>query len=385
MREDASIGQAVGSVSGAGPAGRVAFTLDSLTPISEFPAFDVDRSSGQLVVAHSLDRENVSEYHLEIRALDTTSIGNPQSIAVSVKIAIEDANDNPPRWPQDPITVRVSERAAIGSTIYNLTAIDLDSGLNGDLRYGLVAEFPPRDSFAVDSLTGALTLAKPLDREERAEYTLILKASDRAPPGERLASTVTARIVVLDQNDNDPIFVAPESTKIAVTPDLLPGESARSTLRRRLRFRSVTLVAKIAGSTLVRVVAVDKDAGDNGRVSYVITSANEEARFSVGYESGIVSLERPMARSTELEITANDHGSPPRKSTLRLILSLASGQTNGPPRLLLANPVARISEDLQVGAPVLNVAGPIIADQGEQSPAKYAPILPFTPDRRPTR
>lgn len=119
---------------------------------------------------------------------------------------------------------------------------------------------------------------------------------------------------------------------------------------------------------LVRVVAVDKDAGDNGRVSYVITSANEEARFSVGYESGIVSLERPMVRSTELEITANDHGSPPRKSTLRLILTLASGQTNGPPRLLLANPVARISEDLQVGAPVLNVAGPIIADQGKRAP-----------------
>lgn len=361
MREDASIGQAVGSVSGAGPAGRVAFTLDSLTPISEFPAFDVDRSSGQLVVAHSLDRENVSEYHLEIRALDTTSIGNPQSIAVSVKIAIEDANDNPPRWPQDPITVRVSERAAIGSTIYNLTAIDLDSGLNGDLRYGLVAEFPSRDSFAVDSLTGALTLAKPLDREERAEYTLILRASDRAPPGERLASTVTARIIVLDRNDNDPVFVAPESTRVAVTPDLLPGEpSVASTIDPVTAYRG-----KIAGATLVRVVAVDKDAGDNGRVSYVITSANEEARFSVGYESGIVSLERPMARSTELEITANDHGSPPRKSTLRLILALASGQSNGPPRLLLANPVARISEDLQVGAPVLNVAGPIIADQGE--------------------
>nr|XP_012147456.1 PREDICTED: protein dachsous isoform X1 [Megachile rotundata]XP_012147457.1 PREDICTED: protein dachsous isoform X2 [Megachile rotundata] len=343
VREDASIGQAVGSVSGAGPAGRVAFTLDSLTPVSEFPAFDVDRSSGQLVVAHSLDRENVSEYHLEIRALDTTSIGNPQSIAVSVKIVIEDANDNPPRWPQDPITVRVSERAVIGSTIYNLTASDLDSGPNGDLRYGLVAEFPSRGSFAVDSLTGALTLARPLDREERAEYTLILKASDRAPPGEQLASTVTARIIVLDQNDNDPVFVAPESTKVAVTPDLLPG------------------------ATLVRVVAVDKDAGDNGRVSYVITSANEESRFSVGYESGIVSLERPMVRSTELEITANDHGTPPRKSTLKLTLTLASGQTNGPPRLLLANPVARVSEDLQVGAPVLNVAGPIIADQGNVS------------------
>lgn len=255
MREDASIGQAVGSVSGAGPAGRVAFTLDSLTPISEFPAFDVDRSSGQLVVAHSLDRENVSEYHLEIRALDTTSIGNPQSIAVSVKIAIEDANDNPPRWPQDPITVRVSERAAIGSTIYNLTAIDLDSGLNGDLRYGLVAEFPSRDSFAVDSLTGALTLAKPLDREERAEYTLILRASDRAPPGERLASTVTARIIVLDQNDNDPVFVAPESTKVAVTPDLLPGE----------RSSVASMIVPLIARSLLPSENCRCDVGESGR------------------------------------------------------------------------------------------------------------------------
>lgn len=224
MREDASIGHEVGSVSGAGSAGRMAFTLDSLTPISEFPAFDVDRSSGHLVVAHSLDRENVSEYHLEIRALDTTSIGNPQSIAVSVKIIIEDANDNAPRWPQDPITIRVSEKAAIGSTIYNLTASDLDSGLNGDLRYSLVDEFPSKGYFAVDSLTGAVTLAKQLDREERADYTLILKASDRAPPGEQLASTVTARIIVLDQNDNDPVFVAPDSNEITVPSNLLLGE-----------------------------------------------------------------------------------------------------------------------------------------------------------------
>lgn len=340
VREDATIGSAVGSVSGAGPAGRVAYNLNSLTPITDYPAFDVDRSSGQLVVAHSLDRENTSEYHLEIRALDTTSIGNPQSIAVSVKIIIEDANDNSPRWPQDPIIVRVSERTMIGLTIYNLTATDLDSSPNGDLRYGLVAEFPPSGSFAVDSLTGALTLAKPLDREERAEYTLIIEAVDRAPPGEQLSSTVTARIIVLDQNDNDPVFVAPETTRIPVTPDLLPG------------------------AVLTRVVAVDKDVDDNGRVSYVITSGNEEGRFSVGYDSGLVTLLKPMIRPLELEITANDHGSPPRKATIKLSLNLAFGQTSGPPRLLLSNPIARVSELLPIGSAVLNVAGPAIADQG---------------------
>ncbi|XP_018368826.1 PREDICTED: protein dachsous [Trachymyrmex cornetzi] len=339
VREDASIGHAVGSVSGAGPAGRVAFTLDSLTPVSEFPAFDVDRSSGQLVVAHSLDRENVSEYHLQIRALDTTSLGNPQSIAVSVKIIIEDANDNPPSWPQDPIIVLVSETTAIGSTIYNLTASDLDSGLNGELRYGLVAEFPAKGCFTVDSLTGALTLAKQLDREEIMQHTLILKASDRALPGEQLASTVTAKIIVLDENDNDPVFVAPEFTKINVPSNLLPGGS------------------------VVKVVAVDKDSGDNGRISYVITSDNKETRLIMGYESGIVTLVKPITEPMNVEITANDHGTPFRKATLNLSLNPVAAQASGPPRLLLPNPIVKISENLHVGSHVMNVAGPAIADQ----------------------
>lgn len=108
----------------------------------------------------------------------------------------------------------------------------------------------------------------------------------------------------------------------------------------------------------MRVVAVDKDSGDNGRVSYVITSGNEEARFSVGYDSGIVTLMKPIARPADLEITANDHGSPPRKAALKLSLTPATAQTSGPPRLLKPNPVVRISENLHVGASVLDVAGP---------------------------
>lgn len=127
---------------------------------------------------------------------------------------------------------------------------------------------------------------------------------------------------------------------------------------------AIVVPSTLSGASLVRVVAADKDSGDNGRVSYVITSGNEEARFTVGYESGIVSLAKPIAKSAELEITANDHGSPPRKATLKLSLIPVTAQANGPPRLLLPNPVASISEDLHVGAPVLNVAGPAIADQG---------------------
>lgn len=117
---------------------------------------------------------------------------------------------------------------------------------------------------------------------------------------------------------------------------------------------------------MVRVVAIDKDSGDNGRVSYVITSGNEEARFTVGYESGIVSLAKHVMRPTDLEITANDHGSPPRKAVLKLSLIPVTMQINGPPRLLLPNPIARISENSHIGTSILNVAGPAIADQGKK-------------------
>lgn len=110
---------------------------------------------------------------------------------------------------------------------------------------------------------------------------------------------------------------------------------------------------------------MDKDSGDNGRISYVITSGNEESRFTVGYESGIVSLAKPIMKPANLEITANDHGSPPRKAVLRLSLNTVAAQASGPPRLLLPNPIAKISENLHVGSHVVNVAGPAIADQGK--------------------
>lgn len=122
----------------------------------------------------------------------------------------------------------------------------------------------------------------------------------------------------------------------------------------------------------MRVVAVDKDAGDNGRVSYVISSGNEEGRFSVGYDSGLVSLVRPpLLRPSELEITANDHGVPPRKASLKLSLTTAAGQTSGPPRLLLPNPIARVSENLRVGADVASVAGAAVLDQGKLNITLY--------------
>lgn len=133
-------------------------------------------------------------------------------------------------------------------------------------------------------------------------------------------------------------------------------------------------VVFVTGANIVRVIAIDKDTDNNGRVSYVITSGNDDSRFSVGYDSGMITLVRPIVRDTVLQITANDHGSPPRRATMNLTLTLTVGQSSGPPRLLLPHPIVKVAEDLSIGGTVMNVGGPALNDQGESLARIY--IIP---------
>lgn len=118
------------------------------------------------------------------------------------------------------------------------------------------------------------------------------------------------------------------------------------------------------GTELVRVIAVDKDAGDNGRVAYTIHSDKEQGYFFIDGESGIVSLATPILRTTKVEVMAHDFGSPMRRTSLELTFMTAMDQTVEAMRLLLSNPVVKISEKLRIGSDVLNVAGPVTLNKG---------------------
>lgn len=314
--------------------GHITYTLTSLLSDRITGAFDIDRSTGSLVVARELDRETQSEYRLEVRALDTSAMNNPQSSAVTVKVNIIDANDNIPKWPQDPLSIPVAENTEIGSTIFNFTASDLDFGPNGEIRYNLVKQYPNTSTFNVDPLTGTLTLTSNLDYESLPEYTLVVRAIDQSlNVSERLTSSVTARVIVTDSNDISPKFVFPISSSVVMSD-------------------SLTL-----GMVITRVIAVDSDSGDNGRVSYVISGGNEEGRFSLSYDTGVLTLAKPLAskKGYSLNITASDHGSPTRKTNMILKLNVR-GSTENPPRFLNSVYEAKISEDAPIGAYVIKVA-----------------------------
>ncbi|KAF5284599.1 hypothetical protein FQR65_LT02425 [Abscondita terminalis] len=348
VKEDVPVGHIVGTVASADSSdraniipgssgGHVMYTLTSLTSDQTIDVFDIDRTIGSLIVARELDRERQSEYRLEVRALDTSAINNPQSSAVTVRVDIVDVNDNAPQWAQDPITILVAEDADVGTSVYNFTATDKDYKSNGELRYSLVNQYPDTKTFSIDSLTGGLILSAPLDYETLTEYMIIVKATDQSLNiSERLSTTVTARIIVTDSNDNTPKFIMPTSSNVLVSD-------------------SITL-----GEVVTRIVAVDKDNGDNGRVTYVIAGGNEDNKFALGYDTGVLTLAKPLiftdtAKTFTLNVTASDHGTPTKQANSVLKLTL-QGSSSTPPRFLHSEYKAKISEKVSPGSYVTKLS-----------------------------
>lgn len=333
----------------------VTYSLTPLTNDAIAGAFDMDRNTGSLVVARRLDRELQSEFRLEIRALDISASNNPQSSAVTVKVEIADCNDNAPVWENDPITIEIPEDTAVGALIYNFTATDADAGSNSEIQYKLVKQVPSdeHDAFAVDPLTGALTLLTSLDYEALSEYILIVAATDQSSnASSRLTTSVTARISIIDINDHTPVFVQP------TVKDTVVYLSDSATI----------------GQLVTHVIAVDKDNGDNGLIAYNIISGNEDGRFNIDSENGFIELAKPLIRKIEsktpntqnsvsslisgkynLVVSASDRGTPSPKEARVNIKIIIQGSTNNPPRFLESVYYANITENVPIGSFVVRV------------------------------
>lgn len=68
------------------------------------------------------------------------------------------------------------QNATVGSTILQVRAVDSDIGNNGVVRYKFRQEFSRHwEAFNIDSTTGVLTLAQPLDREKQKIYHVCAK------------------------------------------------------------------------------------------------------------------------------------------------------------------------------------------------------------------
>ncbi|XP_064581312.1 protocadherin gamma-A10-like isoform X13 [Zonotrichia leucophrys gambelii] len=264
-----------------------------------------------VVTARELDREQVSEYNVTVRAADGGSPSLQSSAVLALRVL--DVNDNAPVFAEERYSARLAENNAAGALVLTVRATDADWGQNARVRYrlaeGRVRGAPLSSYVSVQAETGALYALRSLDYEQLRELQLCVRAEDGGAPA--LSSNVSVRLQIVDENDNAPQVLYPPAAGAAAAwsgVELAPRRSE-------------------AGALVAKVVAVDADAGQNAWLSYELAKATEPGLFRVGLHSGEVRTARsPLARDAarhSLVVLVRDHGRPALSATATLSVVLA--------------------------------------------------------------
>ncbi|KAM3876649.1 LOW QUALITY PROTEIN: protocadherin-20 [Diretmus argenteus] len=266
--------------------------------------FVVDRTTGVLSVATSLDREEKETYRFIVRAVDK---GTPRKESIAtVVVTVRDRNDNSPRFINKDFTFFVPENFPGYGEIGVLSVIDADAGENGWVALSIVNG---SDVFMIDTGRGALRAKTSLDREQQGTYQLWIEAVDGGEPALSCVTMVT--VLLLDVNDNPPIVLFPQSNQsyMLVLPSTLPGTS------------------------ITEVYAVDKDTGMNAVIAYSIIKrkGGQPGSFAIDPETGNITLKRELSNRGlySLLVKVSDHGQPePLHSTVMVNFFVNETVTN---------------------------------------------------------
>ncbi|KAM7101331.1 LOW QUALITY PROTEIN: protocadherin beta-14-like [Ciconia maguari] len=254
----------------------------------------------RVVTARELDREEVAEYNVTLRAADGRSPALRSSAVLALRVL--DVNDNAPVFAEARYSARLPENNAAGALVLTVRAADADWGQNARVRYRLSEG---------RAETGTLYALRSFDYAEVREVWLWVRAEDGGAPA--LSSNVSVRLVIVDENDNAPQVLYPP-------PAAAPSAG----------WAGVELASRSAEpGALVEVVAVDADAGQNAWLSYELAKATEPGLFRVGLHSGEVRTARAVAESDaprqRLVVLVRDRGQPPRSATATLGIALVDG------------------------------------------------------------
>ncbi|CAL8330612.1 unnamed protein product [Merluccius merluccius] len=367
VREDAKPATAVGS---AAIADAVRFRY-SIAEGDGSIHFGIDTSSGDIYVNQPLDYESATQYFLVVRAQEADA-PEPAGLNVSVlvSVSVKDVNDHTPWFPDDLVTLGLREDIAVGTLAFAFHAKDADGSLgNSHLRYSLSYErqsdsdssdgsSAPPFPFAINTRTGSLTVAAPLDRETTASFAFTVTAFDdqaarsgAAQGGDRKQASVTAQVFLLDVNDNRPVLVSPDAVQVVEDAEV--------------------------GGLLHHVVAVDRDLGENGHVSYSIVAGDDQGVFRLEENTGLLYLSSPLDRevraSYRLIIRAADGGLPFLSSTQTLTV-VVEDVNDQPPVFSLEVYAAHVAENRNPGEPVVRLTA-TDGDSGKNAEVQYS-LLP---------
>ncbi|EDL90897.1 MT-protocadherin [Rattus norvegicus] len=309
LPEDTPVGSHVYTLNGTDPEGDPISYHISFDP-STRSVFSVDPNFGNITLVEELDREREDEIEAIISISDGLNL-----VAEKVVIVVTDANDEAPRFLQEPYNILVPENTPAGSSIFKVQAEDKDTGSGGSVTYFLQSLHSSK--FTVDRHSGVLRLqaGATLDYEKSRAHFITVVAKDG---GGRLrgadvvfSATTTVTINVEDVQDTAPIFVGTPYYGY-VYEDTLPG------------------------SEVLTVVAIDGDRGKPNHILYRLLNESD-GLFEINETSGAISvLQSPAQLRREVyelhvQVTeVNSSGSPAAQSTVPVIIRIVD-LNNHPP------------------------------------------------------
>ncbi|XP_029918233.1 protocadherin beta-16-like isoform X13 [Myripristis murdjan] len=178
---------------------RVSYILEDSSvngaPVSSYVSVSVD--SGVIHAVRSFDYEQIKDFNFRVKAQDGGS--PPLSSNVSVKILIQDQNDNAPQvlYPVQTggslVAEMVPRSAEVGYLVTKVVAVDVDSGQNAWLSYKL-QKATDRALFEVGLQNGEIRTIRQVTDKDAVKQRLTVVVEDNGQPSRSAAVNVNVAV-----------------------------------------------------------------------------------------------------------------------------------------------------------------------------------------------
>ncbi|XP_006800222.1 protocadherin-16-like [Neolamprologus brichardi] len=270
--------------------------------------FTLNKDTGVISLSRSLHGKANTVISMVISAEDGGGLTAPVNARVNVSIV--GGSVASPVFEQAQYFFTVSEDVLRGTAV-GVVRASAKTGGSKDIFYS-ISSGDPHGYFTVDSASGTIRTALPLDHETCPSLDLEIQARFGSPPAYGISRV---HITIADINDNAPTFL-PSSSESLLLPEITK-----------------------MGTIIYRIQATDKDSGHNGQLSFDLVSAGAagssgQRTFGVDRGSGEVRLIGSLSYESvpryDLQVAAKDGGAPQLSSTFTLVVHIQAQDAQGP-------------------------------------------------------